>query len=275
MNATAYVSSTPRPTKGPPFFDTADVYGMGLPEEVLGKALRTRRDEVLIATKFGREMSGTPAGEGASAEWARASAEASMRRLGTDYIDLFCLHIPEENTPIGETMAALSDLVREGKVKAIGTSAVDNRLLTESDRTAQAGGFEHFSFVQNEYSLLDRDIEDNVLPACLRMGVGFIPYFPLASGVLAGAYMDPDNLPERARLSQLTELRSRYLNASTLPFIGWIADFAASIDRSMSRVAIGWLLSRPGVISAIAGATSEEQVLTNAKAATNPLSSRD
>src|SRR6188472_810265 len=190
-------------------FDTADVYGnAGGSEILLGKALGSRRDEVIIATKFGSDMRGANGpdwGARGSRRYIRTAVEASLRRLGTDWIDLYQLHRPDPRTPIGETLAALDELVREGKVRYLGSSNLTGWQVVDADWTARDAGTERFVSAQNEYSLLERDVEEELVPACEHVGVGLLPFFPLASGLLTGKYRRGEPAPEGTRLASMGE----------------------------------------------------------------------
>ena len=245
------------------FFDTADIYGAGRSEEFLGRALGGRRREVVIATKFGKPM---PDGSrGARPAYVRSAADASLRRLGTDVIDLYQLHEPDPSVPIAETLGALQDLVSAGKVREIGCSNFSATQIREAEDAAAATGAVRFASVQNEYSLLDRGAESEVLPECERRAIGFLPYYPLASGLLTGKYRPGARPPEGSRLSG-----GRYadeLNDENLRIVEALRAFAESRRRSLLELAFGWLLSRPAVVSVIAGATRPDQVGANVAAA--------
>ena len=191
--------------EGVTFFDTADIYGRGASEELLGEVLQGRRDQVVLATKFGMDM-GDGKGPRGSRDYIRQAAEASLRRLRTDVIDFYWYHQPDGVTPIAETLEALDELVKAGKVRAIGASNFSAAQLEEADAVAREHGFTRFSAVQNEYSLLVRDAERDVLPACERLGLGFVPFFPLASGLLTGKYRRGEPAPTGARLSGRDEI---------------------------------------------------------------------
>lgn len=245
------------------FFDTADIYGGGRSEEFLARALGRRRRDVVIATKFGKPM---PDGSrGARPAYVRRAAEASLRRLGTDVIDLYQLHEPDPSVPIAETLGALQELVAAGKVREIGCSNVSAAGIEEGEDAAIANETARFVSVQNEYSLLDRGAEAEVLPECERRGIAFLPYYPLASGLLTGKYRQGAPPPEGSRLSG-----GRYageLSEDNLRVVEALGAFATSRERSLLELAFGWLLSRPAVASVIAGATRPEQVKANAAAA--------
>jgi aryl-alcohol dehydrogenase-like predicted oxidoreductase len=244
------------------FFDTADVYGGTRSEEFLGRALAGRRDQVVIATKFGMQLDDQRGG--ARPEYVRQAAEASLRRLGTDYIDLYQLHVPDPDTPIAETLGALNELVRAGKVREIGCSNFSVDQLREAQGAARAGAA-RFVSVQNEYSLLHRDPERDVLPECERLGLGFLPYFPLASGLLTGKYRRGQPPPQGSRLA--SGRGAEQLTDQNLMLVEALNDFATSGGDTLLELAISWLLARPVVASVIAGATSPAQVRANVGAA--------
>jgi aryl-alcohol dehydrogenase-like predicted oxidoreductase len=247
--------------------DTADVYGnQGGSEELLGELLQGRRDRVVLATKFGGDMrgaNGEPAGRPGSRPYVRQACEASLRRLRTDTIDLYQYHEPDWDTPIEETIGALDELVREGKVRYAGCSNFSAGQLLEAERVAHDAGFVHFVSLQNEYSLLRREIERDVIPLCERLGVGVLPYFPLASGLLTGKYRRGRPAPEGTRLAGRQQL------ASELDWgaIEALERFAAQRGVELIDVAIGGLAAQLMVASVIAGATSAEQARRNAQAA--------
>lgn len=240
------------------FLDTAEVYGNGGgSERFLGEILEGRRDEVVIATKFGW---GSETGTG-TAECVRSSIEGSLERLRTDYVDLYYLHKPDPSTPIAETLAALDELVRDGRVRAIGCSNFSADQLAEADRTARENGLTRFTVLQNHYSLLQRGDDDDVLPLCRELGVSYIPYFPLASGLLTGKYHRGEPAPEGTRL------HGREIEDDRFDRVEACAAFAGARGRSLHELAICALASTPGIGSIIAGATKPEQVRANAAAA--------
>ena len=248
---------------GVTFFDTADIYGgQGRSEELLGEVLNGRRDRIVLATKFGMDM-GDGATRRGSRDYVHRSIEGSLRRLRTDVIDYYWFHQPDEQTPIAETLGALDELVRAGKVRAIGASNFSARQIEEADTVARERGFTRFSATQNEYSLLEREAEREVLPACERLELGFVPYFPLASGLLTGKYKRGEPGPAGARLSDRAEIASD----EQFRLLDMLAGYAAKRGISMTTLAIGALLARPVVSSVIAGATKPEQVTANAGAA--------
>lgn len=257
--------------EGITFFDTADIYGGGVSEELLGRALGRRRDEVIIATKYGL---GSP--PGASAASIIESVNASLDRLGTDRIDLYQQHAPDFDVPVEESLGALDSLLRAGKVRVAGCSNFDGRLLDEAAAAARAAGISGFASVQNERSLLQRRGEADVLAACGRHGLAFIPYFPLASGLLTGKYRRGQAPPESSRIARLDPAaRSKALNDKRFDRVDALASFAAERGHTLLELAISWQLSSPEVASVIAGATAPEQVRANCRAASWTLSRDD
>jgi aryl-alcohol dehydrogenase-like predicted oxidoreductase len=251
-------------------FDTADIYGTphGRSEEYLGAALKGRRDEVVLATKFGMNMeglNGNDFGARGSRRYIVRAVEASLRRLETDYIDLYQMHEPDPATPIDETLAALDDLVRAGKVRYLGNSNFAGWQIADADWTARAGNRTPFISAQNRYSLLQRGVEDEVVPACEQFGLGLLPFFPLDSGLLSGKYRRGETPAAGTRLS--LDRYQRFLDAADWDKIEALAAFGAERGHSLLEVAIAGLASRPAVTSVIAGATSAEQVQANAAAA--------
>jgi aryl-alcohol dehydrogenase-like predicted oxidoreductase len=253
-------------TEGIDFLDTADTYGGGgASEELLGQVLRGRRDQVVLATKFGMEMPDPPApGPRGSAEYVRRAIEASLQRLQTDVIDLYWYHQPDGVTPIEETLGALDELVQAGKVRAIGASNFGAEQIEEADRAARDNGLTRFTAIQNEYSLIKRGDERDVIPTCERLQLAYIPYFPLASGLLTGKYRRGQAGPEGSRLSGRDQIGSD----AEFDVVEAVQSYAEKRDLRMVDVAIGALLARsPAVASVIAGATKPEQVQSNAAAA--------
>ncbi len=249
------------------FFDTANVYGAGQSEEYLGSALQGRRQGVVIATKFGMRMGDGPMESGGSRRHLLASVEGSLRRLGTDYIDLLQFHTPDPRTPIDETLRALDDLVRAGKVRYVGHSNFAAWQTAEAHFVARAGNLTPFVSAQNEYNLLDRRIERELVPACRAYGVSILPYFPLASGFLTGKYRPGESAPPGTRLAGAGPLADRILNEKNFSTLQRLEAIAAARDRSVLELAIGWLASQAHVASVIAGATRPEQVEQNVAAA--------
>jgi len=252
------------------FFDTADIYGGARSEEYLGRALHGRRDQVVLASKFGMPLDEHR--RGASPAYVKRAVDDSLRRLGTDRIDLYQLHRPDPDVPIAETLGALDELVRAGKVREIGSSNFSATQIVAAD-AAVRGGATRFVSVQNEYSLLHRDPERGVLDACAARGIGFLPYFPLASGVLSGKYRPGDPPPQGARLSARdSALASRFLSDRSLAITSALTDFAQARGHSLLELAHSWLLAQTAVVSVISGATSAQQVRANAAAANWQLS---
>ena len=253
------------------FFDTADIYGKGQSEEYLGRALGQRRSDIVLATKFGMKMDDQR--KGAKPAYLRQALEDSLRRLGTDYVDLYQLHTPDAEVPIADTLGALDELVKAGKVRAIGCSNFSAEQLREAEAAVKPGAT-HFVSVQNEYSLFQREPEREVLAECERQGLAFIPFFPLASGLLTGKYRKGQPLPQGTRLSS----GSRYgnlLSEENFDKVEKLIAFAESRGHTLLELAFSWLLRRPVVVSVIAGATSAEQVRNNARAGGWQLSEED
>jgi aryl-alcohol dehydrogenase-like predicted oxidoreductase len=240
-------------------FDTADIYGQGTSEDFIGRALEGRRDRVVIATKFGKEMDENPHESRGSREYIRSAVDESLRRLRTDAIDVYQMHEPDPSTPIDETLGALHELVQEGKVRHIGSSNYSADQIEEADRTAQERGFTRFVSAQNHYSLVERGIEDDVLPVCERLGIGQLPYFPLASGLLTGKYTRGVAATE-GRLAGREVPEERWDRAEAL------RQYADERGITVLDVAIGGLLAMPAIASVIAGATKPDQVEANVRA---------
>ncbi|MEB7504154.1 aldo/keto reductase [Arthrobacter koreensis] len=257
-------------------FDTADIYGAepGLSEIRLGKALGARRADIVLATKFGMEMQGANGpdfGARGSRRYIVSAVEASLRRLGTDWIDLYQFHTPDPLTPIDETLAALDDLVTSGKVRYIGHSNRTGWQIAEAEFTARMKGSTRFISAQNHYNLLDRRAELEVTPAAEAYGLGVLPYFPLANGLLTGKYSS-GQAPEGSRL---THSRTNLLQNADFDQLREFGDFARDRGLTEVQVAFSWLASRPSVASVIAGATKPEQVQQNAEAASWVPSEKD
>ncbi|AJT40790.1 aldo/keto reductase [Psychromicrobium lacuslunae] len=261
---------------GVTLFDVADVYGAtpGLSEERLGKALEGKRDDVIIATKFGMDLKGANGvdwGARGSRRYIVKAVEASLRRLNTEWIDLYQYHTPDGVTPIEETLAALDELVRSGKVRYLGHSNRTGWQIAEAAYEAQIGGFAPFISAQNHYNLLDRRAELEVIPAAETFGVGVLPYFPLANGLLTGKYAD-GKAPEGSRL---THSRTNLLDKVDWAQLGAFSSFAKDRGLSELQVAFSWLAAQPAVGSVIAGATKPEQIQANAEAASHIFSPED
>jgi aryl-alcohol dehydrogenase-like predicted oxidoreductase len=247
--------------EGVTFLDTADIYGKGRSEEILGQVLAGRREQVILATKFGMDM-GDGRGPRGSREYIRQAVEGSLERLKTDVIDLYWYHRPDGQTPFAETLEALDELVRAGTVRAIGASNFSAAQIEEADMIAAERGLARFEAVQNEYSLLVREAEREVLPSCERLGIGFIPYFPLASGLLSGKYVRGAPAPAGTRLFG----RDQIATAEQYDLLEALERYAQERRLSLLEVAIGALLARRTISSVIAGATKPEQVRANARA---------
>lgn len=253
---------------GVTLFDTADVYGgrPGESEELLGAALRGRRDDVVVATKFGMDMHGVNGpdwGVRGSRRYVRRALEASLQRLGTDHVDLYQMHAPDPRTPIEETLAALHELVLEGKIRYLGSSNFVGWQVVDADWTARAGGSTPMVSVQNPYSLLERGAEADLIPAAEHVGAGLLPYFPLASGLLTGKYRRGEDAPEGSRLVR----RPDRLASADFDVIEALTAFADDRALPLTTVAIGWLVAQQVVGSVIAGASRPDQVRANVAAA--------
>ncbi len=248
------------------FFDTADLYGEGQSEEMLGAALKSRRAEAVIATKFGH-MGGPEGRRGASRRWIRVAVEESLRRLDTDWIDLYQMHTPDPNTPIEETLETLTELVSEGKIRCAGSSNLDGWQIADADWIARSRGLTRFVSAQNEYSMLNRSVENEVIPACAHFDVGMIPFSPLGNGVLTGKHRRGRPPEPGTRLATAPGVNaSRWLNDRNFDIVEALEPFAAERGVSLLDVAIGGLAAQPQVVSVIAGAMSPEQVHANARA---------
>ncbi len=244
---------------GVTLLDTADIYGQGMSEEYIGRALEGRRDSVVLATKFGMLMEERPDDARGRPEYIRWAIENSLRRLRTDVIDLYQFHQPDPSTPIDETLGTLSELVGEGKVRWIGCSNFTAAQIEEAENVARDRSFARFVTVQNQYSLVEREPEDEVLPACERLGLGFLPYFPLASGLLTGKYTRGEEATEgRLAGQEIADERWDLLER--------VQGYASARGIYVLDVAIGGLLAQPAVSSVIAGATKPEQVRANVAA---------
>ena len=256
------------------FFDTADIYDNGRSEEFLGRALGKRRDKVLIASKFGHTMYGAG---GAHPDYVRESLDKSLKRLGTDHLDLYQIHIPDPKVPIADTLGALEELVRAGKVREIGCSNFSAEQLREA-RAVVKPGAARFVSVQNEYSLLHREPEAGVLAQAERDGLAFLPYFPLASGLLTGKYRPGQESPTGARLNPkggMASIAEQFNTPKNFALVERLRQFTEQRGHTLLELAFSWLLARPSVASVIAGATSPEQVRGNVAAAGWKLTSAD
>jgi aryl-alcohol dehydrogenase-like predicted oxidoreductase len=244
-------------------FDTADIYGGAKSETYLGAALGARRDEIVLASKFGIPYEGHEGG--ASAAYIRLAVEDSLARLGTDRIDLYQLHAPDQKVPIAETLGALAELVAEGKVREIGCSNFSGPMLDEAAAATPAGA-PGFVSVQNQYNILAREPEDEVLGVADRTGLAFLPFFPLASGLLSGKYRAGEAPPEGTRLASMGDAASSQLSEERLTKVAALDELARGEGHTVLELAIAWLLTRPSVASVIAGATKPEQVAANVAA---------
>ena len=254
--------------KGVTLFDTADSYGnRGGSESQLGDVLGARRRDIVLATKFGWEMDDVDMKRGGSRGYLMKAVEDSLKRLRTDYIDLYQFHKPDPRTPIEETLRVLDDLVRQGKVRYIGCSNFAGWQVADAAWISRHERLNAFVSVQNEYSLLVRDIEAELVPAMQKFGLGFLPYFPLAGGLLSGKYKRGAPLPTGARLTDTKRSADRFLTERNWAAVEKLEAFSAERGKTLLDVAFGWLLSRPTVASVIAGATTPDQVDANVAAA--------
>jgi aryl-alcohol dehydrogenase-like predicted oxidoreductase len=248
-------------------FDTADIYGeKGGSEEFLGRILGERRKDIVLATKFGMEMDDIGRKKGGSRRYIMAAVEESLRRLKTDWIDLYQLHRPDPLTPIEETLRALDDLVRQGKVRYLGCSNLAAWQVVEAQWTALAKNLNGFASCQDEYSLLVRDIEKELVPAIRAYRLGLLPFFPLASGLLTGKYRRNAPMPPGARLATTQRLADRYMTDANWEKVERLGAFAERHGRSLLDLAFSWLAAKPYVASVIAGATKPEQLEQNVRA---------
>ena len=253
--------------------DTADTYGnFGGSEEALGAILGARRKDIVLATKFGMPMNAEGTVKGASRRYIMSEVEASLKRLKTDWIDLYQLHQPDPLTPIEETLRTLDDLVHQGKVRYIGCSNLPAWQVVEAHWTARELGLNAFVSAQDEYSLVVRDIDHELIPALQAYGMGLLPFFPLASGLLTGKYRRNAALPAGTRLANMQRLADRFLTEENWQIAERLRDFAVSREHSLLELAFSWLAARPQVASVIAGATKPEQIEENVKAADWKLS---
>jgi aryl-alcohol dehydrogenase-like predicted oxidoreductase len=257
-------------------FDTADVYGnRGGSEEQLGAILGPRRKNIVLATKFGMQMDDAGAKSGASRRYVLEAAEASLKRLKTDWIDLYQLHRPDPSTPLEDTLAALDELVRQGKVRHVGCSNLSAAQVGEAAKLARERKLTPFISAQDEYSLLKRDIERELIPALEANGMGLLPYFPLASGLLTGKYKPDAEIPAGTRMSVMKRLADRYMTERNWAIVGKLEAFCAARGHTLLELAFSWLASRPRLSSVIAGATRPEQVEQNVKAVNWKLTAED
>lgn len=256
------------------FIDTANIYSATESETYIGKWLKGKRDQVLIATKFGMKMGDGPMQMGASRQHIMASIEASLKRLQTDFVDLYQLHCVDRRIPIEETLRALDDLLQQGKVRYIGASNFDAWHLCEAEWTCRAKNLNRFVSVQNHYNLLHRDIEREVTPFCEAYGVGIIPFFPLESGLLTGKYRRGETRPEGTRLTG-SPRGDELLTEANFDILEQLEEFSKERGHSLLETAMAGLAAQPAVASIIAGATKPEQVVANATSADWELSAEE
>ncbi len=253
--------------EGITLFDTADIYGgRGKSEEMLGKALGSRRHEIIVASKFGMAMGDGPYRTGGSRRYIMAAVEASLKRMGTDYIDLYQIHAPDPLTPQEETLVALDALVRAGKVRYIGSSNFAGWQVAEAAWISRAQELSPYISAQNQYNLLDRRIERELVPACRHFGVGILPYFPLASGFLTGKYRRGEAPSKDTRLGAMGARAGNMLSDANFAVLETLEQHARGAGHSMVELATSWLVAQPEVSSVISGATKPEQVSENVKA---------
>lgn len=257
-------------------FDTADIYGgRGGSETLVGQALGPRRKDIVLASKFGMAMDETWRSKGGSRRYIMQAVEASLKRLGTDWIDLYQLHRTDEDTPIEETLRALDDLVTQGKIRYAGCSNLAAWRVVEAQWTARSANLSPFVCCQDEYSLVNREAEDELIPAMRAYGLGLLPYYPLAGGLLTGKYRMGEVLPENARLTDTDRMAAKHLTDRKWAMAENLRRFAEARGRSLLELAFSWLAHREPVASVIAGATRPEQVVQNAAAVGWQLSSDD
>jgi aryl-alcohol dehydrogenase-like predicted oxidoreductase len=260
------------------FFDTADTYGgAGASESIIGRALAgSLREQVVIATKFASPFDGDPPGKGASPAWIRQAVEGSLRRLQTDRIDLYQQHVFDPDVPIEETQGALAELVAAGKVGEIGASNFSAEQLAAADALSAERGWPRFASVQNRFSLLDREPLADVIPACQRLGLAFLPFFPLASGMLTGKYRPGEAFPPGTRLASMPAPRAEsFASAANFALVAKLEAVAAERGHTLLELAFAWLAAQPTIASVIAGATSPAQVAANVRAIDWTLSADD
>jgi aryl-alcohol dehydrogenase-like predicted oxidoreductase len=257
------------------FFDTADIYGRGASEKLLAQALGSKRKDVVVATKFGGPMDDSPLARGASKRYVYKALHASLNRLGSDYIDLLQIHFPDLETPIEETLEALDELVKQGKVRYVGCSNFSAWQLGEGLWQARSRGLSRFVSAQNHYNLLERAPRHELLPACAHYRIGLLPYFPLASGLLTGKYQRGQAPSTDTRLGAWGERGKKLLSEANFDKVERFDAFAQARGKSLLDLAFGWLLAQPVVSSVIAGATRAEQVESNVRAAQSGWSAED
>ncbi|HUX20999.1 MAG TPA: aldo/keto reductase [Spirochaetia bacterium] len=256
-------------------FDTADVYSRGTSEEFLGRILGDRRKEIVLATKVAKPMDDAGLLRGSSRRYIMTAVEASLKRLHTDWIDLYQLHDPDPHTPIEETMRTLDDIVRQGKVRYIGCSNFAAWQVVEAQLTAKSSGWTALISFQDDYNLLTRGIEQELVPVGVKYGMGLLPYYPLASGLLTGKYRKGEALPAGARITNSKAYTERYLTGENWEIVERLEAFASGRGHSLLELAFSWLACKASVASIIAGATKPEQVEQNAQAAAWVLSEEE
>jgi aryl-alcohol dehydrogenase-like predicted oxidoreductase len=261
---------------GVTFFDTADTYGnQGACEEYLGRVLAEHRHEIVLATKFARPMDSEGRLQGASRGYTMSAIEASLRRLGTDHIDLYYQHIADPRTPIEETLRALDDLVRQGKVRYIASSTLSAWQVVEAQWTSTHFNLDRFVACQERYNVLERELDDALMPVLTSYGLGLVPFAPLANGLLTGKYRRNEPPPAGTRMQAMPHVAGRYLTETNWDRVERLGAFCAARGRSLLDLAFSWLLHRPMVASVIAGATTPEQVAANVAASGWSLSRED
>jgi aryl-alcohol dehydrogenase-like predicted oxidoreductase len=254
------------------YFDTADSYGQQRSEEYLGKALKGKRSNAIIATKFGSRTGEGVNTSGGSRHYIIQAVEASLKRLETDYIDLYQIHSPDPKTPLEETIRALDELVRAGKIRYFGCCNFSGWQLAEAWWISQVKSLNQFITVQNEYNLLNREIEKELMPCCEAHGIGVIPWGPLAAGFLTGKYRREQQPPSETRLAKVQEIQTLLWNDANFEIINKFQDYAEVRGHTLAELAIAWVLSHPWISTVIAGATRSDQLLANAKAASWKIS---
>ena len=253
--------------EGITLFDTADIYGnRGQSEEMLGKALGNRRHEIVLASKFGMAMGDGPYKIGGARRYIIAACEASLKRLGTDYLDLYQIHQPDPETPEEETLATLDTLVRTGKVRYLGNSNYAGWQVADAAWIAKSHSLTPYVSAQNHYNLFNREIEKELMPACRHFGVGILPFFPLASGFLTGKYRRGEEPKQGTRFAAMRRLADPMMTEANFKTLEQLDEFAGKRGHSLTELAVGWLATQPEISSVISGATSPEQVKENAKA---------